>query len=444
MTAARVAVIGAGIAGLTAARKLHDAGYEVTVLEARERIGGRVYTVTDGVADGRHMELGAELIASAYTAVVALCEELGLALGPERSLYRPDAAPERSPLEALLGPGRIVIDGRPLGADEVSELTGEVSARLADTPPAPSETVMQWQARAKCSQPLREVINALAWATTMRDPWSAGPGGVLSGPWGGTVRTLRDGSAALADALADGPEVRLGSRTRRIQHLGRSYRIAGDHEDVRAEHVVVALPPFALTEIGFDPPLEPARLEALYSLPRGLGGKLAAQYAEGDELRRALPASGLADGPISGIRLLDPFADSGPAVVSAFAGGQHRALLRDQASALEALDALVAVLIGRAPQRLAGAVADWSGDPYARAVMSVPSPGQEGLVARAAYPSHRIAFAGDHTTAPFTGTLEAAVRSGLRAAAEVGARPAPVSIQQADELVIPTEFGAGV
>ena len=97
----------------------------------------------------------------------------------------------------------------------------------------------------------------------------------------------------------------------------------------------------------------------------------------------------------------------------------------------------MAALIGHPPTRLAGAVKDWSVDPFARAVMAVPAPGQEGLVARAASPANRMSFAGDHTVAPFTSTLEGAVRSGLRAAAEVLARPAPVSVQQADELVIP-------
>jgi monoamine oxidase len=339
----------------------------------------------------------------------------------------------------MLAPGRIVIDGRLLTGDETAALSGKLAERLESDPPAASETLMQWQTRARCSPAMRDAINALAWSTTMLDPWIAGPHGVLSGPWGASVRTMPSGMVALGEALADGLELRLGHAVRSVQHLGRTYRVTTDRDQLQAEHVVVAVPPDSVTALGFSPPLDQSRLEALYGLRCAGGGKLAAQYADGDELRKALPAACLASGPISAVRLLDPHAPAGPAVLTGFVGGSNRSLLRDHAAALAALDALVGVVIGHPPARLAGAVKDWSTDPFARAVMAVPAPGQQGLVARLAHPHNRISFAGDWTAAPFTGTLDAAVRSGLRAAAEVLARPAPVSVQQADELVIPAE-----
>lgn len=74
----RVVVAGAGLAGLAAARHLEAAGVEVTVLEARARVGGRVHTLRDGFAGGQHAELGADLIEEEQGEVLALARELKL------------------------------------------------------------------------------------------------------------------------------------------------------------------------------------------------------------------------------------------------------------------------------------------------------------------------------------------------------------------------------
>jgi len=73
-----VAVLGAGLAGLAAARDLVRAGADVLVLEARDRVGGRVEQVS--VDDGMPVQLGGELIGEAHTAYLRLVEELGLTL----------------------------------------------------------------------------------------------------------------------------------------------------------------------------------------------------------------------------------------------------------------------------------------------------------------------------------------------------------------------------
>lgn len=79
-TAPRIAVVGAGLAGLTAAWHLRRAGLEATVYEASARAGGRVRTGYGVVADGQPTELGAEFIDSAHTDVRALCAHFGLPL----------------------------------------------------------------------------------------------------------------------------------------------------------------------------------------------------------------------------------------------------------------------------------------------------------------------------------------------------------------------------
>ena len=64
-----VVVAGAGLAGLTAAVELQKSGAQVTVLEARDRIGGRVWTVRNGFAEGQHAEAGGDLIDTDHEAI---------------------------------------------------------------------------------------------------------------------------------------------------------------------------------------------------------------------------------------------------------------------------------------------------------------------------------------------------------------------------------------
>src|SRR5687767_12647637 len=77
-TAPRVLVVGAGFSGLSAARRLADAGVDVTVLEARERVGGRVWSVT--LTNGAVVEMGAEWIMAGDTRVREVAQRFELAL----------------------------------------------------------------------------------------------------------------------------------------------------------------------------------------------------------------------------------------------------------------------------------------------------------------------------------------------------------------------------
>src|SRR3954451_19902974 len=76
----RAIVVGAGLAGLTAAYELRRAGFDVTVLEARDRIGGRVYTVRDPFRAGQHAEAGGEYVDVVHRHVRAFCRQFGLPL----------------------------------------------------------------------------------------------------------------------------------------------------------------------------------------------------------------------------------------------------------------------------------------------------------------------------------------------------------------------------
>ncbi len=84
---ARIVVIGAGMAGLTAARRLSQGDHRLTVLEARDRVGGRVVSTT--LDNGAVVELGGEWLSTDQQAVIALAEELGLRLSPSGPSFYP-------------------------------------------------------------------------------------------------------------------------------------------------------------------------------------------------------------------------------------------------------------------------------------------------------------------------------------------------------------------
>src|SRR5205085_4169802 len=77
-----IIVVGAGLSGLVSGMKLHEAGHDVVVLEARNRVGGRVLTVRDGFTDGQYADVGAMILYEGQPNILELCERFELDLTP--------------------------------------------------------------------------------------------------------------------------------------------------------------------------------------------------------------------------------------------------------------------------------------------------------------------------------------------------------------------------
>lgn len=417
---APVVVIGAGLAGLTAAWKIQQAGEDVVVLEATDQVGGRTLRSDEGWHAGQYADLGGELVDRSYHAVRSVCAELAVKLSAPQTYSAPETD-DQSAMEGFLRVARFVVDGHLLTSDECARVTAELRVAATATVPAEHEIVEQWIRRAKLTPHAAGVTRSLARFFTQLDPWDCDVHFVF-GPPGGTFQRVRGGTKELALALAQDLDIRLGASVVRIER-GRSARVTLENgEQLAARSVVCAVGPFALPGLGFDPPLSDDKVIATTSLLPAMAGKVLVQYAEGDAVRDAFGSLVCTDGAIDSawVSLTGPDRSGEPAIVTAFFLGADRGLMGNPDVAYAMVDELVENVIGRSVTRLHSEIKNWWADPLALGVTVAPPAGSRGPIA-AVLSSVEMGthFAGDYTDAPMSGTLEGAVRSGLRAAEEV-------------------------
>lgn len=429
--------MGAGLAGLTAARALAAVGIDVSVIEARDRVGGRTYTVRDGFADEQHCDLGAELVTADYHTLTALCEEVGVALSGPVAIERADTRPDETPLEGYLDEGRIIVAGELLTGDQFATVDTEIRTALRENPPAPYEVIAQWIRRAGLSTVARGALAGIARMPVQYDPAHIDTHYLLDAHVG-VVRRIVGGSQKLAEALARGLDVRLDSPVRAIRQAGGAVQVELEiGERLLADQAIVAVPPYVLATIGFTPPLPANHIGALISLQRAYGGKVIGQYAEGDAVRAALTRAVFTDGPVNTAWVSNHYVTEGPAVVSGFMCGADRAVLESDDEALAALDEVVSVAAGGPLTRVAGRRKNWTEDPWALGMGATLGFGfRAALVAQFATPERRVHFAGDYTDLSLNATMEGAVRSGRRAADEVLRMPRRMSPEEIDSRLV--------
>jgi hypothetical protein len=113
-------VVGAGLSGLVAAYRLQAVGHEVTILEARPRVGGRVLTLREPFAEGQHADVGAMILYEGQNAILSLCREFGIELTPLKTVG------------AELP--RVKLKGRLLNAEEIGACFGELGKAQSARP----------------------------------------------------------------------------------------------------------------------------------------------------------------------------------------------------------------------------------------------------------------------------------------------------------------------
>lgn len=421
----RVIVAGAGLAGLTAARALSGASAAVTILDARERPGGRVRTARDGFDEGCHGELGGEFIDAEQQDIRRLCDELRLPLvrvlrGGFTHRYRGDDGEHHvsrtrpwTELERLVEP--LLRRYRAARGNPESDAVREIAAH----------SLRAWLRQRGATPAQHSMADALrGFFLADPDELSVLPlvEQLASGgsPAQAEMYRIDGGSDRLVDALARATPARLLLRHRIVaiaQALDRVLVTAVDdgglHQQLEADAMVVALPAATLRHVAIAPPLPRDQWRAIGALRYGCATKVLVPLGRGAFRRRARA--------FATDTALGAFWDAGGGVLTFLGGGSASRTLRDRAErgAGGVLSDLCWLGMAGAPVDAMQA-ATWEEDPWARGGYAYldPSfdPAWRPLLARRA---GRLVFAGEHTSERWQGYMNGAVESGLRAAREL-------------------------
>ena len=423
-----VVVVGAGLAGLVAARELTRAGREVVVLEAAERCGGRAYAVTTAL--GSRVDLGGQWIGHDHHRLVALADELGLRRYAMTTTFLP---------RILDGSRRV----RPVSATfAVAAVALAVTQVLASRPLARvrrgrwgSVGVERWLTRVPGrARRLLEVSASIAWTTDLaRMPVATmlatirAQGGLvnLMGTEGAAQDALMvEGAGTIVERLAAdlGPRVRTGSRVVSVDRDADSALVRTETTEVRARRVVLTPPPPTAARIAHDPPLPPARVRLQETTVMGSVYKAIAVYPEPFWRVRGGGELVLLDDPGCGV--FDSTPPDGPGHLCLLIGGP-------EAVAVAALDPdeRRARLLGRLARHLGPEALEpadwlekaWHLDPYAGGgYVALPVLGADHVDAvLPADPVGPLHWAGTETASDHPGYLDGAIESGERVAREV-------------------------
>ncbi len=429
----KVVVVGAGLAGLAAARDLARAGCDVVVLEARERPGGRVEQTE--IADGRVVQLGGELIGDFHTAYLELVAELGLTT-------RPSFVAE--PGEATFD----LVDGTWIGDDpawftdadrEAALRAGGLLAELSRTvdPDDPwSHPDAERLDRLSLHDWLREAgaTPAVVRAREVEALGHAGGSGertsllavlrmdAVAGSLGEydfdvwENQTVAEGSATVALRMAEelGDRLRLGAPVRRIAGEDGVEVFLADGTRVTGDAVVCAVPVGPLRDIALDG-ISPERLASLRRQRHARAGKVVVAYRS-PFWRELGQNGGCASENLFGSTWVQ-----GEGVLSILVPPErllYHLSAADEVRRAEVLEALARIYDERARDPVAYLQRDWGVDPWTLGYVSQWAPG-DLMAVGPLHGTHEPPFyvaGSDHWVA---GYMEGAVRTGRAAATAI-------------------------
>ena len=425
----RVVVVGAGLAGLTAATDLAQAGCDVTVLEARGRVGGRTHGVE--VAPGAWIDGGAAYLGDRHTALDKLIRDAGLRTVPTTM----DGASR-----FVLGTGQVTRDGRfpPLNAVALGELFDLLEELVAAVDPrepwrssiSDTETALHWASRSLRHPDARAFFPLFLGEMMAADPadvsvlhmafYLRSGGGLryLNAFEGGAQHSRIDGGAhqlclRLAERL--GPEVvKLDTPVTAVTET----HVCAESGEFPYDAAIIAVPPALADEIaglparrttGLTAPGRAVKVHLIYPEPlwrdKGLSGW---------SVNSAGPLLSTVD---------DTPAVGGAGVLTGFVTGREAtryAALSYPEQRREAVTQAAAVFPGL-PEPTGFHVNNWVRERYSRGCYAALfGPGDWHLLGpHLTAPQGRIHWAGAETSTEFFGLMEGAIRSGHRAAAEI-------------------------
>lgn len=400
----RVVVVGAGLAGLTCGWMLQRRGVQVTVLEGRDRVGGR--TFSHSFPDGTTVERGGEFIDAEHHSIRLVCAELGLPLIPHGITFG----------------RRARVDGRRPSAEDVEETMGivraavqqRISSGLSDCSVHDlftSQFGPDYSHHPVCQRLLTSM------ASDPRDTSAFLVVAKAAGPYIDAGSRVLGGNQRIAIAMAEGMEspVRLSSAVSAVEDKGAHAIVTlQDGTGIEADAVVVAVPLPLLEKLDWRSPLPPAWRPGLAQLGFGDAAKLSLQLTQ-----TATPLGVQSpDGDWWSWNSLDQHGEAGVKAVTAFAGGPEKvaglSLSRGSHSWQRSLEQCRPDLSFDQSSAL---VTDWHDEPFTRGAYSFGRVGWEESHALGLQTLQgRLALAGEHTAAHMAATMNGAVASGMRAA----------------------------
>lgn len=414
-----VIIIGAGMAGLSAARALTGRGRSVLVLEARDRIGGRVWT--SGQWPDAPVDLGASWIhGTDGNPLTRLADEAGIA----RMQTRWDPNPVFRP-----GGGRVFLDD----AEDLAEALIEKARERAEERDndislgAAVEALPDWARLDQTDRRrVRHVIHdniELEYAAGWQDlsAWNFDD----SGDYGGDEVVFPGGYGALPSHLAQGLSIQTGQPVVRIEKAGKGVRVTtGTGSSHEARHVLVTVPLGVLKarQIEFSHPLSKKRSAAIKSLGMGLMNKCCLRFDRvfWPETSDVFSYLGERDGYWSEWLKLSQI--SGKPLLMGFNVGETAReieTLDDAATVSQAMQVLRSVYGPAVPDPVAAQISRWGKDPYALGAYSFAAVGTDRKTRQSLAGADwggRLVFAGEAAHAEHPATVHGAYLSGQEAA----------------------------
>lgn len=434
----KVLVVGAGFAGLACAHELRSVGYDVTVLEARSRLGGRVLSSTN-LAPGRNLELGGELIGTNHKHWVAYADRFKLKL-----LEMTEDEEAEAP---------IVFEGKKLTKEEsdkvweeleegckrlnedASKVDAEKPWSLAKAKELDARSVGKWIAEQDLSDLVKKGMAATFTADNGVAVEKQSYLGMLTQIKGGGVEAFwtetethrcEGGNQQLAVKLAEAvgkDRVRTNAAVVKIEIGEKAATVTlNDNTSLTADDVVLAIPPSTWDRIVFAPPLPPVLKPQM-----GVNVKFFPIVKSRFWEEMKLSQYSLSDGPVSMTwDGTDNQPGEGPACLTCFSGGPPAETCRSwksddrEAKYLEELARRYPTI---REHFVKSAFMDWPGDRLTAAGYSFPAPGEVTTIGPLLYEGlKRLHFAGEHACYAFVGYMEGALCSGVSVARRLAKR----------------------
>lgn len=439
-----VIIIGAGLAGLTAARNLRVAGRSVVVLEARDRVGGR--TLSQQLGEDM-IDLGAQWVGPQQKRILAMAEGFGV-----KTFAQYDRG--RKVLEDKKGSIRDYADFLDsmsiVSKLELARTISRFDQMAAEIPPDgpwvtqyaekwDSITVEAWMRRNVFMPGSRMMVEAITRTVFAAEPREisflfflfylhAGKGfEVLADIRGGAQQDrFAGGAQQISEKLAEplGDSLVLEAPVRAIEQTDGGVRVISDRGDYAASASIVAIPPTLAGRIAYSPDLPPQRDRLTQSMPMGSVIKCIAAYETPFWRDRGLSGEAFSEiAPLSVVFDDSPDDASQGALVGFFAGDAAREFTGGDPEKRKkvVLDCLARYFGPQTAEPVAYADQDWPAETWSRGCyVGIMPPGVMTSVGKALRePCGRIHWAGTETAMEWAGYMDGAIESGERAAAEV-------------------------